>query len=611
MPSLRTIPDLPKGVSSPARKIELRRAFSLLRYTSDLKDEYARALGYSVLQALTYHLLSYSLQFFINVLLPQRAVGWCLLYGLAWVLSFGVHAWFTLDCSFCKYNIVRTLMARLRAALIKKLQVLQIRYFADEGTGATAAKLLSDIERVQGLYSWFLDGFVTSVLNVLLVFPFLWLLDPTLTLVVVLYVPLIVVLQRSLAGRLSERAHAFRKGNQNLSTKVVEFISGIKHIRLQASEDIHGQSLIKSVEELRVADLRLNRVMRALSMAIQFMGESVPMALWVMAGIVMAQRGTFDFGAMVAFIALTQRLVGTMNGLFQSFDQVVTATPSITAISDLLESSEIENSGPRRKDFKLRGGIEVEGLSFSYPARGGALQLSNVNLAIHPGEKLALVGESGAGKTTFVEVLLGLHQRKSGTIRFDGLDTDILDLHTLRSQISIVSQETFLFNCSIYENLRFVNLSASMEQVREACLKSEILDFIESLPDGFHTDVGEHGVRLSGGQRQRIGLARAFLRASTIIILDEPSSNLDVITEHRFVDTLYRHLQGKTLIVIAHRLSTIAGVDRVVAFERGQVMEQGAPSELYARAGLFRRMVDSSIAPTALPGFHTPSAKAG
>jgi ATP-binding cassette subfamily B protein len=280
------------------------------------------------------------------------------------------------------------------------------------------------------------------------------------------------------------------------------------------------------------------------------------------------------------------------------------ASPSVKAITEVINSHETENQCATVKEFKINGSVYIQNLHFSYnPAT--QKQLININIHIASGEKVAFVGESGSGKTTLVNVLLGLYPFQQGSVRFDSTDIRDLKLKTLRSQIAIMSQEVFLFNTSLRENIRFARLGATEDEIVEACKKAEIWDFIAAQPKGLDTHSGERGVMLSGGQRQRVGMARLFLRDPKIIILDEPSSSLDVLTEARLFDTMYRNIGNRTLIIIAHRLSTIKRPDKIFVFKNGEITEQGSWDELVKQQGLFAKMMNASISEMQAATFHS------
>ncbi len=579
-----------------APKLQIRLLLKMLRYyNGNMVWEQGAFIALFLLQVASFQLLQYSIKFLIDDLIPKGDTLHLTLFAACWILGFGVHALFTMWAASYRILIVRSFIAKLRGEVIKKLQVLSIKFFDKEGTGATSAKILMDMDRMQGFFDWVMQAFLESVISIVMVLPLLYSIDPLLTVITILYVPCVPIVQQLFMKRLVENAYNLRNNSARLSSKLVDFISGIKHIRIFASEDEHGKEILSEVERVKEMDIKFSLYMRSLRIVIQFLSDFTPIMIWVAGGILIAKYHSLQIGALVAYVALVRMFYGRVEMLFSSFEQIVTASPSVAAINEVLGSKDIESDDGRGRDFQIDGSVQFEHVDFNYETRPGTLQLNNVCVKVKKGERIALVGESGSGKSTFVNALLGLYPVKSGKISFGSLDISTLHLPTLRSQIALMTQETFLFNTSLYENIRFANPKAGMEEVREACRKAQILDFIESLPAKFDTFAGERGVQLSGGQRQRIGMARIFIRDPKIIILDEPSSALDVVTEDRLFETLYKNVGGITLIVIAHRLSTIKNVDRVLVFKDGQIVEEGSFDMLKGtEGGAFAAMVKAN-----------------
>ncbi len=575
-------------------KLQPKKLFGLLRYSREHRATYALMLGFMVLQMATYQALSYSLKYLINDIFPKRSIPSLLLFGLVWIGVFAVHSLFTLLAAKKRIFLIRNLITRIREELIKKLQVLSISYFDQRGTGSTSAKLLMDMDKVQQFYDWVFVNLVQAVFGVVIGVPVLFSINPTLTLFSLFYVPLVPLLQRVFRGKIVKQSYQLRNTNEKLSASIVEFMTGIRHVRMFAAEEEQSRQVIDDVRQARDIDMRYSMIMRIFGMTIQFIGEFTPVMLWIVAGVIMTRDSNLQLGSIIAYIALVSFMLGQISVVFSSFDQIVAASPSVTAILGILDNNQIENPNPKLTEFVIDGSVALKNVTFGYATRGEQHQLRNVSLEIQPGEHVAFVGRSGSGKSTVVNVLLGLYPVAQGSVKFGDLDLSELRFRTLREQIAIMNQEAFLFNTSILENLLFANRTASLEQVFEACKKAEIYDFIVSLPEGFNTVTGERGVQLSGGQRQRIAMARIFLREFKLLILDEPSSALDVLTEHTLFETLLQNIAGKTLIIIAHRLSTIKSVDRIFVFDEGEVVEQGSFSELVAQKGLFAQMVEAS-----------------
>ena len=233
----------------------------------------------------------------------------------------------------------------------------------------------------------------------------------------------------------------------------------------------------------------------------------------------------------------------------------------------------------------MKGGIEINDLSFCYPSRDEVVVLDDISFSVQPGERVAIVGASGAGKSTIIKLLLKLYEPSSGDIKFDGTSSERLSVDSIRSQISIVPQEVFLFGGTIKENIAYGAIEADESQIIDAAMKANAHEFIENLPDGYETTVGDRGVKLSGGQRQRIAIARAILSNPSILLLDEATSSLDSESELLVQQALESLMSERTCIVVAHRLSTVKSVNRIIALKAGKIVESGSHEELFQKEG--------------------------
>lgn len=592
MPGGRRLQDTPPP--SGPQKLHIGGLVKLLSiYSADRKGAYFMLIVCLILQILSYQMLQYSLKYLIDDLIPSGSIIILVYFGLGWIFAFFLHSIVTLLAAHYRIDIVRTLISGIRNDIIKKLQVLSIKYFDRHGTGSVSAKVLMDMDRLQVFFDWLLTAFLESIAGIICVIPFLYSINPFLTLLTFLYIPLIPLLQKLFTKRILKYSWGLRESNARLSARIVDFVSGIRHIRIFAAEEEQGRKVLEDVEAIKDKDIKFTMSIRILWMAIQFCSDFTPVLLWIVGGVLIIKYGNLHMGELVAYVALIRMLTHRLDTLYSSFNQIVSASPSVASVSGLLNDKDIERHENRRKDFVLDGSITVRELDFSYESRGHLKQLEGVNISVRKGEHIAIVGESGSGKSTFINLLLGLYPVKPGSIFLGEHDICSLNLPVLRSKIAMMTQETFLFNTSIYENLRFASPDASEEEILDACAKAQILDFIKSLPEGLHSPVGEHGVQLSGGQRQRIGLARVFLRKPAIIILDEPSSALDVVTEEKLFKNLYSNAGGATLITIAHRISTISSADRIFVFRNGRLAESGSFEELKEKNGVFNEMLKS------------------
>jgi ABC-type multidrug transport system fused ATPase/permease subunit len=310
----------------------------------------------------------------------------------------------------------------------------------------------------------------------------------------------------------------------------------------------------------------------------------------VAGGAILSIRGQVSAGTVIAFVAGIPSLVQPIQMFSQLSDQYFLGQEAYNSIKELLGEEDLEPWQGTRTLEKVEGHIEFDAVSFRYTgAEKDALH--HFNLVIEPGQKVALVGASGAGKSTVSSLLLGLYAPTGGEIRIDGVPQSELDMRWLRQKTALVMQESILLSGRVEDNIRFGRADASDEEVREAARLAHAEEFILKMPDGFQTVVGERGAMLSGGQRQRLSIARALLRDPAILILDEPTSALDYESESLIQDALDILTEGRTVITIAHRLSTIRNADRVIVLQEGQIVEQGSFSELWEQEGAFHKML--------------------
>jgi ATP-binding cassette subfamily B protein len=300
----------------------------------------------------------------------------------------------------------------------------------------------------------------------------------------------------------------------------------------------------------------------------------------------MTLNGTLNVGAYGVLVFLTQRLLWPLTGLAETVDLYERAMASSRRILDLIETPvRIRDAAGALALPQVRGDIEIRDISFSY--RSGEPVLENFSLSVGAGETVALVGQTGSGKSTIIKLLLRFYSPNSGEILIDGQRIEDVSLADLRRRIGFVSQEVFLFQGSVRENIAYGTPDAGEHAIREAAQAAEAIGFIRELPNGFDTLVGESGLKLSGGQRQRISIARALLKNPPVLILDEATSSIDNETEAAIQKSLHRIARSRTMLVIAHRLSTIVHADRIVVLERGKILEHGTHAELIERAGAY------------------------
>ena len=471
-------------------------------------------------------------------------------------------------------------MADVRKELYRTLVSLPVHFFEKNRVGDLTSRITADVNHLQMVFSITLAEFVRQILILVVGIAILIVTTPKLSLLMLATFPLIVV-GAMIFGRFIRRLSKKRQtALADTNVIVEETLQNIHTVKAFVNERYEFGRYVKAIEN--VVSVALNMAgFRALfsTFIVVVLFGGIFFILWW--GARMVQSGEMTIGQLVAFIAYTAIIGGAIGGLGNFYTQIITAIGGTERIREILdENPEVNAIDDHSDGVALSGELQFDNVGFKYPSRPDVSVLQDVNMSIRPGEKVALVGQSGAGKSTIAALILRYYQTTDGSINADGSDIQSHDLAQYRSNIAIVPQEVLLFGGTIHENILYGNPDATDEQVKEAARLSHCLEFIESFPDGFQTIVGDRGIKLSGGQRQRIAIARAILKDPRILILDEATSSLDSESEYLVQQALDTLMEGRTSVIIAHRLATIKSVDQIYVLENGKIVERGTHAEL-------------------------------
>ena len=475
----------------------------------------------------------------------------------------------------------------LRRRVFDHLLELPSLYYADHQGGDLSTRVTSDVGSVTYIAT---NGVVALARATITLAGSVWLmlrLSPRLTIVVMAVVPATMLLMHVFGRRLHRLARQMYDELGRISNHVQDVAGAIRVIKSYNSQDHEAARFGEKVEAYRQAGVRRAILSAALESGAQIL-LWIALIVVVVYGFTLAARGTASQGQLVAFFLLAYRVavpVSSLTSLYASAQGTVAAAGRLDGV--LASPAERRRPGSPRPRLTCRGELTLEGISFAY---GERTVLRDLELRIAAGEKVGVVGPSGAGKTTLTGLLLRLYEPSAGRLLLDGRPFADYDLTDLRGQMAYVSQDPVLYDLPIEDNIRFGLADVDETRVRQAAARANALEFIDRLPEGFATRCGERGQRLSGGERQRITLARAFLRDPRILILDEPTSALDARSEEAVRVALGALMEGRTAIVIAHRLSTVRDLDRIVVLSEGRLVEEGSHAQLLERRGLYAHL---------------------
>lgn len=487
----------------------------------------------------------------------------------------------------CLGGSVRRMGTALRDALCRRMQQLSIGYHSRTSAGVLQAKVVRDVESVEQMVQQSADMGLAAVITLSGGLTVIAVRVPSFLPVFLVVVPAAALLVMRLRAGLRSHNESFRQEVEQLSARVSEMTSLIPITRAHGLERTALGRVDGSLRQVFTAGLRLDLLNGRFGALAWILLNSLGVACLAGSALV-AYHGWLPItaGDVVMLSAFFTTLTGSMTTLLSLAPIISKGLESVRSAGEVLQAPDLESNAGKDRVDEVQGRIDFEGVGFGYEGVDGPA-VEDFTLSARPGETVALVGASGAGKSTVLNLLIGFIRPTSGRILLDGTDMATLDLRSYRRFLSVVPQDSILFEGTIRENVTYGMGETDEHTVRQALRDANALDFVEDLPDGLSTVVGERGARLSGGQKQRLAIARALIRDPRVLILDEATSALDTRSEALVQEALARLIHGRTVFVVAHRLSTIRAADRIVAMDRGRIAEVGTHEELVGRGGVY------------------------
>jgi len=502
-------------------------------------------------------------------------------------------------------TVTEKAMAGVRTHLYDHLMTLSISFFEERRVGEITSRSTNDVDQLQDMLSGTLPDFARQVVTIIFGVTFIFLISPKLTLLALAVIPALVIATVVYGRFIRKLSRERQDALASTSVIVEETLQNIHTVKAFSNEEYESRRYRLSLDKVVSTGIRgaINRGVFTTFLVSGLFGAFI-LVLWY--GAILIQSHALTPGILTSFMIYTGFIGGAVaqfGDLFGRFQKSIGASERLFEImeepgefKDLPAVSELPEppiqTGIAPVGAPLQGAIILDDLHFSYPTRKDIEVLKGISLQIKPGAKIALAGQSGAGKSTIAQLILGFYPPSSGQLLFDGVSAGAFDLRELRRQMAIVPQEVLLFGGSIKENIAYGRPGSSDSAIKEAARQANALSFIEAFPEGFDTIVGERGVKLSGGQRQRVAIARAILKDPVLLILDEATSALDSQSERLVQEALERLMKNRTTLIIAHRLSTIRHVDTIFVIQEGKIIESGSYDELEnTEGGAFRQLL--------------------
>ena len=493
--------------------------------------------------------------------------------------------------SFIMSTVTQKYTYKLRGELDKKIHKLPFKYFDNKTNGEVLSIITNDVDTLQVSFNQAITQAITSITTIIGILAMMLSINVSMTLLVLILVPLSVIFMSITIKKSQKYFMANQEYLGHVNGNIEEMFSGHEIVSAFNASEKYMNIFKENNQKLYEAGWKSNFLSGLMHPIMQFIGNLGYVGVSIFGGY-LCIKGKINVGNIQSFISYTKNFTQPITSLAQVLNQIQSMIASSERIFEFLESEE-ETFGTKEINQDIVGNVEFKNVSFGYDEN--KLIIKNFNLSVKPGEKVAIVGPTGAGKTTLVKLLMNFYKLNSGSILVDGMDIKDYDVKEMRKNFGMVLQDTWLYSGSIMDNLKYGKLDASDEDVYNACRVANVDHFIRTLPDGYNMQIDEENANISQGQKQLLTIARAVLANSKILILDEATSSVDTRTEELIQDAMDKLMNGRTSFVIAHRLSTIKNADVILVINDGEVVETGNHEELLKKNGYYAKLYNSQF----------------